>query len=295
MHYTEPIYRPPTEADDVFIQVTQGCSHNKCTFCGQYKDTPFNVEPRDQVKEDIIEASRRQPQKKRVYLLSGDPFCLSFERLEQICGWLNEYFPNLESISMFATVNSVKRKSDEELKALRNMKVTLLYMGIESGDPEAVAFAGKGHTVDDAYEQLGRLADANIGYVSAYIAGLLGDGEEKGLRNAERSARFFSARPPVLLGVTALSIWDNTEIGRMRAAGWFTPASELQILEETHELLKGITVPMYFSNAHVGNLVAVSGRIPEDKNRMLATLTQGIEEIKRKGGIPRFDGRDNMM
>lgn len=295
MHYTEPIYRPPTEADDVFIQVTQGCSHNKCTFCGQYKDTPFHVEPEDQVEADIIAASQRYPDKTRVYLLSGDPFTLSFERLKRIGLLLNLYFPKLETVAMFATVNSVKRKTDEELQTLYNLKMKLFYMGIESGDPEAVAFAGKGHTVEDAYTQLKRLQRVGIQYVSAYIAGLLGDNREAGLRNAENTARFFNEVPPVLVGVSSLSIWDNTEIGRMRKAGTFKPASEIQLVEETRSLLAGLTAPVYFSNAHVGNLVTVSGKLPEDKEGMLSTMDDAIDQMKESGGIPRFDARDNMM
>lgn len=295
MHYTEPVYRPPTEADDVFIQVTQGCSHNTCTFCGQYKDTPFRVEPEDQVEADIIAAAQQYPDKKRVYLLSGDPFTLSFNKLKRIGLLLNRYFPKLETIAMFATVDSVKRKTDEELKMLHSLKMNLFYMGIESGDPEAVAFAGKGHTVEDAFTQLKRLERVGIQYVSAYIAGLLGDDREAGLRNAENTARFFNEVPPVLVGVSSLSIWDNTEIGRMRKAGTFHPASEIQLVEETRTLLAGLTVPVYFSNAHVGNLVTVSGKLPQDKDQMLYTMDEAITRMKLRGGVPRFDGRDNMM
>lgn len=295
LHYTEPMYRPPSEADDIFIQVTQGCSHNACSFCGQYKDTPFHVEPMEQVKSDIIEASKIYPNKKRVYLLSGDPFVLSFEKLKQIGLWINQYMPQIETIAMFASINTIKRKTDEELKTLFNLKMNLLYLGIETGDPEALAFANKGHTVDDAYTQLMRLKKIGIGYLSAYIAGLTGEGREKGLENAKNSAVFFNLVPPVMLGVTSLSIWENTPIGKMRKEGKFTPASEIQILEETKELLEGLETPMYFSSVHVSNLVPVTGVIPQDKTRMINTLTKQIAQMRKQGCVSRYDGRDGMM
>lgn len=295
LHYTEPIYRPPSEANDIFIQVTQGCSHNSCSFCGQYKDTSFCVYPMEQIHADIIEASKLYPTKKRVYLLSGDPFVLSFNRLKQIGLWINQYITNLEAIAMFASVNSVKQKTDEELKTLLGLKMNLLYMGIETGDPKTLEFANKGHTVDDAYAQLKRLEKIGIGYLSAYIAGLTGDGQEKGLENAKNSAIFFNKVPPVMLGVTSLSIWENTTIGKLRREGNFTPASEIQILEETRELLSGLNSPMYFSSAHVSNVVPVNGRIPQDKAKLIAILDQQIAQMKARGNVPRYDGRDGRM
>lgn len=295
LHYTEPIYRPPSEADDLFIQVTQGCSHNSCSFCGQFKDTPFRLSPMEQIEADIIEAAKLYPDKKRVYLLSGDPFVLSFDKLKQIGLWLNQYIPSLEAVAMFASINSIKQKTDAELKTLFGLKMNLLYLGIETGDPETLAFANKGHNVEEAYTQLKRLESVGIGYLSAYISGLTGDGLEKGLENARNSAAFFNKVPPVMLGVTSLSIWDNTEIGKLRREGKFIPAPELQMLEETRELLSGLTSPMLFSSIHVSNLVPVMGRIPEDRNEMLQTLDQQIAVLKNDGDIPRYSGRDGRM
>lgn len=249
----------------------------------------------DQIKKDIIEAGRLFPEKKRVYILSGDPFILSFEKLKQIALWVNEYIPKLEAIAMFASVNSIKRKTDEELEELYGLKINLLYLGIETGDPEALEFANKGHTTEEAYTQLKRLEKTGIRYLSAYIAGLMGDGLEKGLRNARNSAVFFNLVPPVMLGVTSLSIWENTTIGKMRREGTFVPATEIQILEETRELLYGLETPMYFSSVHVSNLVSVTGKIPEDKTKMIDALNKQIAEMKKRGINTRYDARDNMM
>lgn len=294
MHYTEPIYRPPTEADDIFIEVTRGCSHNTCSFCGQYKNTTFRVTPRDQVKADIIEAAKAYPDKKRVYLLSGDPFCLSFERLQQIGGWLNEYIPGLESVAMFASVRSIMSKTDEELRELKNLKMDRLYLGIETGDPEVLAFANKGHTVPEALEQLGRLDRLGIQYMTAYIAGLTGKGEERGLENARKTAEFFNQVHPLVLGVTSLSIWDETPIGQMRANGTFSPAPEVQMLKETRELLAGLKGSLFFSSVHVSNLYPVTGHLPQDKARMLVYLDHQISKLEKQGDVPRF-ARDGFM
>jgi len=294
MHYTEPIYRPPIEEDDIFIQVTRGCSHNSCAFCGQYKNTTFKTSPRDEVKADIMEVAKLYPDKKRVYLLSGDPFCLSFERLQQIGVWLNEYIPGLEDVAMFASIRSIMSKTDDELRRLKSLKMETLYPGIETGDPEVLAFANKGHTVEQALEQLGRLDRLGINYAAAYIAGLTGAGEERALRNARNTATFFNQVHPMMLGVTSLSIWDETPIGEMRKNGTFTPAPEVQMLKETRELLAGLNTATFFSSIHVSNMFPVNGRLPQDKARMLVELDHHIADMEKQGDVPRFT-RDGFM
>ena len=131
MHYTGTIYRPPFEARSLLLQVTTGCSHNKCSFCTMYRDEPFRVEPLEQIEEDLAEARQYVPNVTRVFLENGDPFALSADRLEQIAVMIHAYLPRVETIAMYASIKNVIGKSDEELRRLRNLGVNELNIGVE--------------------------------------------------------------------------------------------------------------------------------------------------------------------
>ena len=153
MKYTGTTYRPPFEANSLLLQVTAGCSHNKCTFCTMYKDVPFEVESMEQIEADLREARGRRKRIKKVFLENGDPFVLSADKLKQIAEKIEEIIPEVENISMFATIKNIIDKTDDELKELRKLKINNLNVGIESGLEEAVEFMNKGYTVEVAKER----------------------------------------------------------------------------------------------------------------------------------------------
>ena len=130
MKYTGITYRPPFEAGSLLLQVTSGCSHNKCSFCYMYKDVPFSVEPIEQVKKDLAEAREYYPDTRRVFLENGDPFSLSARRLIEIGQAIHEYLPKVENISMYASIRNIKGKSDEELAQLRELGFNQFNIGV---------------------------------------------------------------------------------------------------------------------------------------------------------------------
>ena len=113
MHYTGPTFRPPYEADSLLLQVTSGCSHNRCTFCSMYQDVPFEVSPIEEVEEDLVYVAKRAPLFDRVFLVNGDAFCLSFERLAEIAELVHRYLPRIESIGGYASINNILVKSED--------------------------------------------------------------------------------------------------------------------------------------------------------------------------------------
>ena len=143
----------------ILLQVTSGCTHNKCKFCGMYRYTNFKMESLDQIEEDVIEASQHPYYRggKRVFLLNGNPFVLKTERLLKISDIIHKHLPQVEVICMYSSIKDIENKSDQELKMLKDAGINDLYLGIESGNQEALEFINKGNTVEEAITQMKRL------------------------------------------------------------------------------------------------------------------------------------------
>lgn len=153
MHYTGTIYRPPYEANTPLLQVTAGCTHNSCKFCSMYKVVQFKVSPMEEIEVDLAEIRGFYRNVERIYLLGADPFVLSFEKLKVIILKIKEYLPECTSISMFARISNIKNKTITQLKELRDLGVTDLYTGPESGDDETLLRVNKNQTSADIVEQ----------------------------------------------------------------------------------------------------------------------------------------------
>ena len=138
MKYTGPVYRPPLEHNTLLLQVTVGCAHNKCTFCTMYKDVKFEMESLEQIEEDLKEARNYYGKLERIFLVNGDAFVLSANRLKQIAKKIIEYFPECRTISMYASIRNIMNKTDEELKELRDLRINDLYVGLETGTEEVI-------------------------------------------------------------------------------------------------------------------------------------------------------------
>jgi radical SAM superfamily enzyme YgiQ (UPF0313 family) len=130
MHYTGPIFRPPYEANTPLLQITVGCSHNKCKFCSMYKDVQFKVSPMEEIEADLAELRELNPNIKRIYLLNADAFVLSFEKLKPIILKIKEYLPNCESISMFSRISNIKNKTIEQLKLQKHIISLSLHLQV---------------------------------------------------------------------------------------------------------------------------------------------------------------------
>ena len=275
MQYEGTTYRPPPEADSFLLQVTVGCAHNRCTFCDMYRDVSFRRVSMDQIEEDLQEARGIFPKAERIFLVNGDAFVLKAEILGNIAERIKVYFPECQTITMYASVQNIRTKSDQELNDLRRLGINDLYVGIESGWDEVLARINKGHTVAEAKHQLDRLNRAGINHIANLMLGVAGSG--KGLENARKTADFLNQTGPSLIWVGTLGIFEGTELYAEMEQGLFVPATELEILEEEKELIKNIeleNVPFY--GVHPTNIVRTSGRLPQDKKKMIATIDHGI-------------------
>lgn len=234
MHYDVQNYRLPTESRTPMLQVSHGCSYNKCNYCSLYYKTPFGMSDMEEIREDI-KALKKLGDLERIYLMNGDPFALATERLEEIIGEIKKEIPTARSFPMFASVLNVQNKTDEELRHLRSLGITDLYMGSESFHNPSLALAGVGYDAEDSYQALKRLKAAGIGYSLMMILGLYGShGLDIAREAGHATGSYMKKLNPINIAITTLFVPNNSEYGRMKRKGDFALASEK---EKATELL----------------------------------------------------------
>ena len=281
MHYTGTIYRPPFEARSLLLQVTTGCSHNRCSFCTMYRDEPFRMEPLDQIEEDLVEARQYVPNVTRVFLENGDPFALSADRLEQIAVMIHAYLPRVETIAMYASVKNVIGKSDEELRRLRNLGINELNIGVESGLDEALAYMNKGYTSEQAKYELNRLKEAGIDYGANIILGCAGP--ERRHENATATAALLNETKPYLIFTGTIHSDPGCPLYEDMQSGRFVESTFGEYLDEEEELLELLDLTdCYLFGLHPSNIVTMHGNLPEDKEAMLALIRKRREKLANR-------------
>ena len=281
MHYTGTIYRPPFEARSLLLQVTTGCSHNKCSFCTMYRDEPFRVEPLEQIEEDLAEARQYVPNVTRVFLENGDPFALSADRLEQIAVMIHAYLPRVETIAMYASIKNVIGKSDEELRRLRNLGINELNIGVESGLDEALAYMNKGYTAAQAKYELNRLKSAGIDYGANIILGCAGP--ERRHENAAATAALLNETKPYLIFTGTIHSDPGCPLYEDMQSGRFVESTFGEYLDEEEELLELLNLTdCYLFGLHPSNIVTMHGNLPEDKEAMLALIRKRREKLANR-------------
>lgn len=296
MHFTGTIWRPPYEAGSVLLQVTAGCTHHGCKFCTLYGDLPFRfrASPRGEIEDDLrelqmlvndpgamlrarLQGLERPRPPRRVFLTGANPFALSFERLEDVAGLIRRYLPQVESIGCFARVTDVGAKTDAQLKELHLLGYDGLSVGAETGDDEALRFMNKGYAAEEIVSQARRLDEAGISYNFMYLAGISGAG--RGQSGARESARVFNRTKPKIIGSSMLTLYPNSELyGEVQAGRW-REAGELEKLAEIRTLIELLEIPVYFATLGASNAVLVEGKLPRQRQEMLAALDGAVTAV----------------
>ena len=281
MKYTGPVFRPPFEANSLLLQVTVGCSHNKCTFCTMYHDTPFQVESMEQIEKDLREARQMYHTVKRIFLVNADPFVLRADKLKAIAKKINEILPEVETIAMYASVKNIIDKSDEDLKELRALKINELNIGVESGMDEVMHHLNKGFTLEEARTQLLRLKKAGIDFSINIILGAAGS--DKSLENAIANSEFINETEPYLIFVATMHVDPGSPLRDELDAGKFVENTLGQNITEEIEMLKRLEPKdVYFFGLHTSNVIPVHGLVSEKKDAMLKALETGMTSISPK-------------
>ncbi len=278
MKFEGTTYRPPVEANSMLLQVTVGCAHNECTYCNMYDDVKFRVINTDQIERDLQEARQMYRKVERIFLVNGDAFVLSANRLKKIAEMVNDYFPECKTITMYASIQNIQSKSDEDLKELKACGINDLWVGVESGWNQVVLDIKKGYTVKEAKTELARLNAAGINHMAGLMLGVAG--KDKGLENAKLTAAFLNETKPKLIWAGTLGLFEGTPMANDAKKGLFLSASEIEILEEEKELIRSINlnnIPFY--GVHPTNTLPVIGALPKDKQKMIDKIDLGINEL----------------
>lgn len=270
------VIRPPSEADSYILQVTYGCSHNRCTFCGTYRDKPFRARPIEEVLEDIALAQAEIPDTRRVFLADGNALVLSTERLVTILDGLASAFPRLRRIGIYANARDILGKTDAELAALQQRKLEIVYLGLESGSDEVLRRVQKGITAAEMVEAVQKVRRAGI---RASVIALLGlGGKELSAEHAAQTARVVSAMDPEYLSMLTLMLIPGTELHRQWQSGTFELPEPLDLLGELHQVIAGTEClsRCIFRTNHASNYLPLAGTLSRDQARLLSALDEAI-------------------
>lgn len=277
MHFTGQVYRHPIEADTPLLQVTIGCSHNECSFCTMYQDTPFGVSPQDHIDEDLQELKATGRKITRIFLVNGEPFVLSTRRLIEIGQKINNMFPEIETITCYTSIKNLKAKSLEELKQLRALNYNQLHIGLESAYDPAIKIMNKGFTSEEAYENIAKLVEAGFEWDAILMTGVAGKGN--GEINARETAKLLNKYPPYLVSLMTTSVSQGAKLEELRDSGEFVECTEREKIEEEKLLLSLFDFEnAYFFGAHYYNLIPVNGSL-RHKDKIIEYIDEKMARI----------------
>ena len=272
------VYNPPSEDKGLVLRVAVGCSHNACTFCGMYRNVKFRVRPLDQLLPLIAEAKERTPNLRRVFLGDGNALAAPTNELLPILQRLKSAFPTLSTISCAARASDLLEKTPADLALLRSKGLSLIYLGVESGDDEVLRRINKGVTADEI-KKAGHAADAaGIELSTMIILGL--GGKELTEEHAIHTADILNALSPSMLGIMTLLPRAGTPLEQQIEVGQFQRLSRQETLQELLTLLTRLNLPRpsILRASHIYNFVNLAGTLPEDKETLLAQVRQSLEQ-----------------
>lgn len=288
MQYEGSVFRPPSEARSLLVQVTIGCAWNKCTFCDMYADKKFRVRSMDEIMADLREGARHVNHFKRIFLCDGDALALSAAKLFEILEAIQKLYPGLESVRAYASARDVIAKTPEELKKMRTLGLDMVYIGLESGSDEVLASVNKGITRAEMIESARMLKAAGIEQSISIISGLGGEVGWRG--HILETASALNEMQPEYVGMLVLTPGSDSRMHSETATACAQPPPAMQVLQEMKLLLENLEQQnCFFSSAHPSNYATIKGHLPEDKQKMIAFVEKLIEQ-ESTGNLRRYYG-----
>ena len=268
--YDMPLYRPPSEGNNLIIQATLGCSFNQCSFCSMYKTKDYVARPLAEVFADIEQAARVWPEAHRIFLADGDALTLPMDNLRAILDKLHDCFPNLNRVSAYATPGNILKKKPKELEELAARKMPLFYFGIETGAPAMLKKITKGATQKGMIEALQKARDCGLKISATVILGL--GGKKHWEDHIDGTVELLSQAPVTYLSTLQLYLEEIAYDEFMTKFGEpFEPQDDMGVLKELERLLQNIQppAPVIFRSNHASNALALAGNLPKDQARLV--------------------------
>lgn len=279
MRYEGVVYRPPSEAGSLIIQLTIGCARNTCTFCAMFKDKKFRIRKLEEVVEDLVMARNYYSRVavKRIFLADGDALIVKTKDLLYILAKIKEIFPEVERISAYGTPADVNLKTDEELAMLKSAGLDMIYMGAESGDDTVLKDVKKGVTSAEIIEAGVKLKKAEMVVSITLISGLGGKARVK--EHAINSAKVISAIKPEYVGFLTLMVEPGTELYTQHRAGQFELLGPNEILQEMRLFIENVDADgTVFRSNHASNYISLKGTFNRDNAIMLKQIEQAQKD-----------------
>ncbi|MFA0439730.1 radical SAM protein [Vibrio sp. 10N.286.49.C2] len=274
LNYIEPVFRPPSEWKSLILQVTNGCSHNQCTFCDMYTQPQKKFRPKklEEIEQELQVIASSGARVHRVFLADGDAMTLPFHRLQSICALINQYLPHVQRISSYCLPRNLTNKTTEQLTELRNLGLSLMYIGCESGDDEVLTKIKKGETFESSLAALNKIKAAGMKSSVMILNGL--GGPLLSEQHALNSAKLMNAAQPDYLSTLVVSF----PLGEERVAagfnGEFRPLTQPELFTEIRCLLDNLELEKtIFRSDHASNYLVLKGILGRDK----ATLLQKVD------------------
>jgi radical SAM superfamily enzyme YgiQ (UPF0313 family) len=275
MHYEGNCIRPPPEAYSILLQVTVGCSHNRCTFCGTYKDERFRIKDDDIILSDILFASKHMKRQDQVFLMDGDALIIPQKRLMWILESIQEHLPWVRRVGAYANTKSISMKSPRELSELRENGLGMLYLGVETGDDEVRKKINKGSSAQHCLEMGKRVKNAGMKLTVTVLLGIAG--KEKSLAHARATGELISAIDPDFASALTVILIPGTPLWEEYERGDFELPDERGLLIEMREMIAYTNLSCgIFSSNHASNYLPVRVRLPEGKQEILDMIDAAV-------------------
>ncbi|MCI5594324.1 MAG: radical SAM protein [Anaerovoracaceae bacterium] len=275
--YVGDVYRPPSEAYSLIVQATIGCTHNKCSFCKMFKEKRFQTRPTEDIIADFAWARKRYRSVPRIFLADANALCLKTDKLMPILTYIEETFPECERVTIYGRASDVLRKTEDELRMLREHGLTMVYIGAESGSDKVLEMCRKGETRQQLIDAVKRIEKVGIKASVTFISGLAGkDGWEDhaiqtGTMITEMNASYVSLL--TLLVDPQAPMYEDIQSGRLKL---LTPQ---EVLAETHLMLENANPEKtcIFRSNHASNYLSLKGDLPQDRDRFLAQIEAAMK------------------
>ena len=275
MNYEGNIIRPPSEAHSIILQVSVGCSHNKCTFCGAYKGVRFRIKDAAIINEDIAFAARYCRNQKRVFLADGDALIIPTARLVEIFSSIRQNLPWVNRITLYGNTKSILRKTPGELKRLKELGLDRVYMGLESGHDPTLKNIRKGVNTEQMIEAAEMVREAGLFLSVTVLLGIAGLAQS--VYHARETGRVLTRMKPNQIAALTLMLLKNTPLYNDVRSGSFLLPDQKMLLEELKLLVESIHLErVQFQANHASNYLPISGRLVKDKERILQIIEDGL-------------------
>lgn len=275
MHYEGNVIRPPSEARSILLQVTTGCSHNRCTFCGAYRDLNFSLKSDAIVDQDILYASQAFQHKKTLFIADGDALVLSKDKLLDLFSRIHVQLPWVRRISLYANCRDILKYSQTDLTTLKKAGLGRIYMGLETGHDKTLKTICKGATSREMIKAGRRVRNAGVFLSVTCLLGIAGI--RYSLIHAEKTAEVLNEMQPSQIAILTLMLLKNTILGQKAEQGEFHLPDKLGLFQELRTLVAGLNVPRCQLQAnHASNYFSLNGRLPRDKELFVKTIDKAI-------------------